>query len=581
MTRFKPLLKRHWRRMWHSGEVIPYLLRYKSLLLFASVFLILAAIIEIIFPLVSLELFNRIRTDQFELFSPVVLAIAALYLLGTVATFVSQLVIAYVGERAALDLRTDVYRHLHALSVRFFIKHQTGELLSRLSSDISRLQLSVGGVFSGIITNTLTIVGVCVIMVTLNTNLALVLPLFLIPFVILGAFLGVMFQYLARRIQDHLALAFSLAEDALHGIRTVKTHNRESHEIARFESSLHSALKNGMQLVYGQSSAGAILALLGRLAATGILVMVAQAVLKQNLSLEEIITFLFYGAILWGALSNWLWAYLNVQNVGGATERIFAILAEKPDIRDMDGAISLPPLAGHIHFENVSFAYDQPILQNFDLEIQPGETVALVGASGVGKTTILNLLCRFLDPDAGRILLDGHDIRSVTQASLRANLGIVFQEPFIFATSIEENIRYGNLDASEDDLMWAARSAEVDPFVSQMPDGYATLVGESGLRLSGGQRQRIALARLLISRPKIILLDEVTSSLDGETERIVTSALNTIFKDHTVLLASHRPSMARQAHRIIVLHDGGVAEMGSHTELLQQNGIYARLFGII
>jgi ATP-binding cassette, subfamily B, bacterial MsbA len=575
------LIKKQRGRVWGAGKIIPYLWRYKAWLYVSSVFLVLSSMIEVIFPLATIELFARIRSGQLTLLSPLVMGLGLLYLVGMLSMFVSNLLIAYTGERAVLDLRMDVYRHLNTLPLGFFIEHQTGELLSRLSSDVSRLQTAVESVFSGLITNTLTIIGISLILVTINPRLAILLPLFLLPFVGVGTLLGLIFHYLSARIQDHLAAAFSLAEDTLHGMKTVRVHNQQAYEIDRFGQSLQASLRSAMRLVYWQSGANAFLTLLGRLAATGILIIVAQSVLNENFSLEETLTFLYYAALLWGALYGWMWVYLSIQNVGGATERIFEILQRTPDVQDRDNAPDLMPIRGHILFEHIAFAYDsrQALLQDFHLEIQAGEMVALVGASGSGKTTILHMLCRFFDPHAGRILIDGIDIGSVTQHSLRAQLGVVFQEPFIFSTSILENIRYANLQASPSDILWAAQSAEVDGFVREMPDGYETIVGENGMRLSGGQRQRIAFARMLLARPKIVLLDEVTSSQDGAAERIMTTTLKRIFKDQTVLLVSHRLSTVQQADRIVVISQGTVAETGTHTELLQKEGIYTHLFG--
>ena len=570
----------HGQRVFNAGQIIPFFARYKKLGSLAALFLLLATAIDVIFPLVAVQLFEDIIHGRQAIFSSIVLGIILLYLFGTITHFVSQLLMTYVGERAVLDLRTQLYQHMHQLSINFFIRHQTGELLSRLSGDTAKLQTAVGSVFSGLITNTLTVIGVFIVISTINYRFALILPLMLIPLVVTGTLLGMVFNRLSYRIQDHLAAAFSLAEDALHGVRTVRAYNRQLFEADRFGQGLQQAFKGSLRLFYWQSGTGGILNLLGHIVATAILVLAAEAVLKEDLSLAQLITFLYYSVLLWSAFYGWMWVYLSIQSIGGATERIFDILEQEPEVQDLPGAVDLQPGRGHICFENVDFAYvpNQTVLQDFCLEIGPGETVAIVGSSGIGKTTVLNLLCRFYDPPAGQILIDSQDVRHVTQHSLRSNIGIVFQEPFIFSTTIGENIRYGNLTATEPEIIAVAQQANVHEFVSRMPEGYATPVGENGYRLSSGQRQRIALARMLLAKPAIILLDEVTASLDAETEAIITGALKHHFSRQTTLIVTHRLSTAQLADRVAVLHEGKVVELGLTADLMQNGSHFNRLF---
>lgn len=531
-------------------------------------------------PLVAVQVFQEIRQGANVLFSSLTVGIVLLYLLSVVSDFLSSLLMAYMGERAVLDLRTDVYRHLHTLSLRFFIEHQTGELLSRLSNDISRLQSAVNNVVTGLITNTLTIVGILVVLTILHPGLAVGIPLLFLPVVLLGTLLGLVFQRLSAGIQGHLAEAFGLAENALHHAKTVRAYNREHFEVNRFNHKLQSSFQNSMRLLYWRTGVGAFLNLLGRLAATGVLVLLGYSLLEETWSLEQIIALLYYAAMLWGALYGWMWVYLGIQTVGGATQDIFQILNQKPEVQDVPDAVDLKAEHGHIRFSGVNFAYEEKqwILQNFNLDIAPGQMMALVGSSGIGKTTVLNLLCRFFDPQAGTITIDEVDIRTVTQESLRRHIGIMFQEPSIFATTIYENIRYGNLHATDEEITNAARLVHAHQFIQAMSDGYHTFVGEGGMRLSGGERQRIALARLVLARPRIVLLDEFTASLDTETEDSVSLALKHIVKDCTTLLVSHRLSTVLKADRVAVLHEGSIVETGTPQELIAANGIFSHLF---
>jgi ATP-binding cassette, subfamily B, bacterial MsbA len=407
--------------------------------------------------------------------------------------------------------------------------------------------------------------------------------LLLTPIIVaLGAAFGFWLRRTSTQIQDELAGATIVTEEVLQNIREVKSFVREPYEIERYDTAIGRAFQAAVRLLRVRSLFGPLVAFLGFGGLSLILWFGGREVIDGHLTGGQLIGFLIYGLTVAGALGSLVGLYTSVQEALGATKRVFQILDTQPDVNDALDAKTLPRVEGHITFDDVSFSYDerQEVLHHIQLDIRPGEVIALVGPSGAGKSTIFNLIPRFYDPSDGQVRVDGMPVRDVTQASLREQIGIVPQETLLFGGTIRENIRYGRLNATEAEIIDAAKAANAHDFIMELPDQYETIVGERGIRLSGGQRQRVAIARAILKDPSILLLDEATSSLDSESEHLVQEALARLMENRTTVIIAHRLSTIKIADRIAVLDKGSIIELGSHDALMAKDGLYAKLYSM-
>jgi subfamily B ATP-binding cassette protein MsbA len=563
-----------WRRL--LGYVRPHL----RLFGLALVGLILSAGLGLVFPL----LIARITTvvvagGEMGGLDRLVLLLIVLFSVQAVGSFLQTYFLGVVGERIVARLRSDLFARLVTLSLDFYVHARVGELISRLSSDVTQVRMMLTQTITNLLAASVGLLGSIVILFVLSPTLLLVV-LVLAPALIGVAFaFGRPLQRVSTQVQDELARATTTAEEALSGIRIVKSFVREDWEIHRYGVDLGRVVARATRLALWRGLFGAVMTFVGFGAIAILLWYTGRQVIEGTLAIGTLTSFLLYGVSIAANLASIAGQYGQVREGSGAVQRVFELLDTEATILDPATAQPMPRVAGRISLDNVSFGYlpDRPVLRGIDLDIAPGEIVALVGPSGAGKTTVCNLIPRLWDVTDGAIRIDGIDIRHVDVRTLRNQIGLVPQEATLFGGTIRENIRYGRLDASEAEIVEAARAAFADDFIAELPEGYETPLGDRGARLSGGQRQRIAIARAILKDPRILLLDEATSSLDNESERAVQAALNRLMVGRTTLIVAHRLSTIRAAHRIAVLDDGWLVELGTQDELLARDGLYARL----
>jgi subfamily B ATP-binding cassette protein MsbA len=508
-----------------------------------------------------------------------ILLLIGLFIVQAAGSFTQTWVMGVVGERVVAQLRGQLYGRLITLSLDFHSAHRVGELVSRLSSDVTLVRTMLTQTITSLLSSSIGLVGSVIILFTLSPTLLLVVLLLAPALIAVAIVFGRPLQRVSTEVQDTIAGSTTTAEEALSGIRVVKSYVREEWELERYDRDLQTVVATGSRLALWRAGFGALMGFLGFGAIAGLLWYTGHQVIDGTLAIGTLTSFLLYGVAIGTSLGSLASLYGQFREGTGAITRVFEIIDTRPTILDAPDARPLGRVAGRIDLEDVSFAYrpERVVLRELTLTIPAGETLALVGPSGSGKTTLVGLIPRLWDVASGAIRVDGTDIRDVTVASLRAQIGLVAQEATLFGGTIADNIRYGRLDATDEEMVAAARDANAHDFISALPEGYDTVVGDRGSRLSGGQRQRVAIARAILKDPPILLLDEATSSLDNESERLVQEALDRLKVGRTTIIVAHRLSTIRAADRIAVLDDGWLVELGTQDELLALDGLYARL----
>lgn len=564
-------------------RLLAYIKPYTRRLALAVVCIIMAAGANLYLPWIIKDMIDDVLMSK-DMVMLNLIAAGILVVMFTRGVFYygQSYLVSYVGQRVIIDVRSVLFRKFQRMPLSYYDKQQTGTVMSYITNDVAVMQSAIVDNLIELVTEGSILIGSLAMMIYLDWKLSL-LTLMTIPLV--GFAMKIFGRKLKRSstvIQERVAEITSLLQESISAIRVVKSFVRESYEIKRFEEQNWRNFQAAMKNVKLSSLLTPTVEFLAAIAVTFIVWFGGYEVVNEVITAGELVAFLTYAVNLANPVKRLSRVYAAIQKAMAAADRVFAVMDLNEKITDVPGAKPLPPIKGKVEFKDITFSYKegQPALQHVSLKAEPGQMIALVGPSGSGKSTIANLIPRFYDVDSGVITIDDHDIRQVTADSLREQIGLVPQETMLFSTSVMENIRYGRLEATDEEVIEAAKAANAEEFINELPEGYDTKLGERGLNLSGGQRQRLAIARAILKNPRVLILDEATSALDTESEKIVQDALDNLMVGRTSFVIAHRLSTIFNADQIFVVENGHLREHGTHEELLAAGGLYSNLYNI-
>ena len=564
-------------------RILSYIKPYLPRLITAAICTVLAAAGNLYVPWIIKDVIDSVLAEKnAEMLNIIAAGIIIIFFIRGVCFYGQNYLMSYVGERVIIDIRSAVYEKLQRLSVSFYDKNKTGTIMSYVTNDVSALQAAMVQNTIDMITEGSVLIGSITAMVYLDWKLTL-FTFCTFPFVLwLMDFFGKRIRKSGRRIQECTADITSILQETVSSARVIKSFVREDYEIERFCNQNFANFRANMKNAQLMALLTPVIEFVAAIGVTAIIWYGGHGVINGDLTAGSLVAFLVYAVNISNPVKRLTRVVGSIQKALAAAQRVFDVLDMKEEIAEIPGAKALPQIEGSVEFKDVSFAYDkgEPVLKDVSFKAEPGEVIAIVGPSGAGKSTIANLLPRFYDATSGSITIDGNNIAEVTLNSLREQVGIVPQETVLFNGSLYDNILYGRLEATREEVEAAAKAANAHNFIMEFPNGYETMLGDRGLNLSGGQRQRIAIARAILKNPRVLVLDEATSALDTESERIVQEALDRLMVGRTSFVIAHRLSTIKNADKILVLQRGRIVETGTHDELMANNKLYSHLYNI-
>jgi ABC-type multidrug transport system fused ATPase/permease subunit len=567
--------------MSNFSRLLSYLKPYRARVTMAVGLMVLVTLTALPMPRITQYVIDEVLPQkQYHALNYVFLMVVLLYLVRGTISFLLNYMISWLGQRIVFDLRFQSYRHINRLSLSYYDKRQTGKIMARVIDDINVIQYMITGGFVTLITDILTLVVVIPVIFWMDWRLALISITVVPIYVACYKLFLKRIRRLSELLREKWDALLGALQEKIAGITVVKAFAREEYETERFMLTVQDNFSLGMQQAKLNRTLGVVATVI-RAVGTGLIFwMGTKLVLGEQLQPGELIAFVGYIGYLYDPSVRLVDFNIQAQWAGAAMDRVFETLDTRPEITDAPNAIAIREMKGEVEFRNVTFGYepDNPVLRHINLKVEAGKVVAIVGPSGAGKTSLVNLIARFYDVTEGAVLIDGVDVRQIRLESIRRQIGYVSQESLLFSVSIRENIAYGNKEASEEQIIQAAKDADLHDFITSLPDGYDTKIGEDGIKMSVGQKQRLAIARATLTNPRILILDDATSALDSKTEANVQQALERVMRGRTNFVIAHRLSTIVNADQIIVMDRGEIVDMGTHAELVARPGVYKNLY---